>query len=257
MIILKKVIDVCTRVEGHGTVNIFLGNQNEEISNVNFETAIFRGFENILMNKKLLDIPKIASRICGLCYASQSIVSCKTIENMYEVEPLEQSVLLRRLLMAGELIKSHSMHIFFQAFPDLMEIFNESQKILTPYDLIRYDPQLTTNFYELIKIGNEVENIFGGRSVHLITTIPGGVIYRPSRKKIVLARKYFQKSLINLEYIIDKFIQLFSNHTPPEEYTIINPTYIGLNNSRKFDRYIGALLTISLCSILLKLFIPQ
>lgn len=236
---MLKVIDVCKRVEGHGDVKILL--QNDEISLVNFEFEIYRGFENFLIGKKLLDIPKIVSRICGLCYASQAIASCKAIEHIYNIKVSEQTVLLRHLLMSGELIKSHSMNFFFQTLPDLLAIFDFSQKTLTPYELINYDPQLTSNLYELIKIGNEINNLFGGRSVHLISVIPGGVIYSPSRKNISIARKKFQNALNNLEWIIEKFIELFSNQIPPKEYYFPHFIFVGLSNSGNYDRYSGTL----------------
>ena len=236
---LLKIVDVCTRVEGHGTVKILL--QNDEISNVDFEIQSNRGFESFLIGKKLNDIPKIVSRICGLCYASQTIASCKAVENFFNISTPEQSILLRHLLLFGELIKSHSMHFYFQSLPDLFQIFDISQKLFSPYELIRYDSQLTTYIYELIKIGNEIEKIFGGRSVHLITSIPGGIVYLPSRKDISMARKYFQKAKINLEFIIDKFIGVFSNRVPPEEYDLPNVMYMGLNNFGNFNRYSGTL----------------
>ncbi|MFX0188170.1 MAG: nickel-dependent hydrogenase large subunit [Candidatus Hodarchaeota archaeon] len=238
---MKKVIDICTRVEGHGNVNIFLENQNEEISEVNFEISIFRGFENILLRKELLDIPKIISRVCGLCYASQSIASCKAIENLYDIEVPEQSILLRRLLLTGELIKSHSMHFFFHSLPDLLEIFNILENTPSPYEIINYDLHLTTNFYELIKIGNEINKIFGGRAVHCITQVPGGNLYFPSRKNITIARKYLQKAIFSLEWIIEKFIELFSAQTPPIDYELPNCTFFGLHSHGKYDRYSGIL----------------
>ena len=42
-----KVVEVCSRVEGHGNINVYLNNQKDEISHVNFEIGFFRGFENI------------------------------------------------------------------------------------------------------------------------------------------------------------------------------------------------------------------
>ncbi|MFX1446374.1 MAG: nickel-dependent hydrogenase large subunit [Promethearchaeota archaeon] len=238
---MLKVVEVCSRVEGHGNVNLFINNQKDEISHVDFEIRAYRGFEDILIGKKLIDIPKITSRICGLCHASQSIVSCKTIESIYDIGPSERSILLRRLLLAGELIKSHSMHFFFQSFPDLLKIFNIKQKIPSLYELINYNPQLTTNFYELIKIGNDINKIFGARSVHLISPIPGGMVYTPSRKNINITRKYVQKAIINLEWIIEKFIELFSTQTPPIDFELPNLTYFGLHNNGSYDRYSGIL----------------
>ena len=92
---MLKVVDVCTRIEGHGNVKIIL--QDDNISSVDFEVNELRGFEKILIGKRLIEIPRIVSRICGLCHASQSIVSCKAIEHIFNVEPDEQMVLLRKL----------------------------------------------------------------------------------------------------------------------------------------------------------------
>jgi len=143
--------------------------------------------------------------------------------------------------MTGELIKSHSMYLFFQSFPDLLTIFGIWEKNETLYNMLNYNPELTTKFYELIKIGDEIDKIFGGRSIHSITLIPGGVIFNPTKKNITLARKFFQKALINLEWIIEKFIELFSNKNPPEDYLIQNPTFIGMSNNGLYDRYTGIL----------------
>ncbi len=236
---MLKVIDICKRIEGHGDIKILI--QNDEISLVNFEFNIYRGFENFLIGKTLLDIPKIVSRICGLCYASQAIASCKTVEDIYNVKVSEQTKLLRRILMGAELLKSHSMSFFFQTLPDLLSIFNLNQKTTNPYDLINYNPQLTTNIYELIKIGNQINNLFGGRSVHLISLIPGGVIYSPSKKNISIAKKKFQNALINLEWIIEKFIELFSHQPPPKEFCTPNLIYLGLTNFSNYNRYSGKL----------------
>ena len=94
----RKVV-MCTRVEGHGSLRFTI--QKNEILGVYFEIQAFRGFENILLNKKLIDVPRIVSRVCGLCYASHTITSCKAIENIFEFAPSNQAVQLRRLLMIG------------------------------------------------------------------------------------------------------------------------------------------------------------
>ena len=241
MINIKKVIEVCTRVEGHGNINIYMDNQHEEISHVNFEIAPFRGFENILLRKSLLDIPRLTARICGLCHSSQAIASCKAVENIYEVEPSERSILLRRLLMTGELIKSHSIHFFYQSLPDLLEIFNITKATPSFYQLKQYDPQLTACVDDLIKLGSDIDNIFGGRVVHLITLYPGGVIYEPSRKNISLAKKMFQKSLSNIEGVIERFVDIFSKFEPSPHFQLLNQSFLSLNNNGSYDRYAGIL----------------
>ncbi|TXT63901.1 MAG: putative F420-nonreducing hydrogenase [Promethearchaeota archaeon] len=236
---MQKVVELCKRVEGHGKIDIYL--QNDIISEINFDLAAYRGFESILKNKDLLDIPRIASRICGLCHASQSIASCKAIESIFGVRPTEKSILLRRLLMIGELIKSHSMHFFFQAFPDLLYLFGYKTKPPQPNELIQFDADLTTKFYELIKIGNDIDRLFGGRSIHLVTTIPGSTIHSKTLKNIKISSKYLQKAEENLNYIIDRFIKLFSKFSPPNFLDLHNPIYMSLNNNESYDRYDGNL----------------
>jgi len=236
---MKKTVTMCTRVEGHGIINFFL--QKNEISSVNFEIQDIRGFENILLKKKLLDVPRIASRVCGLCYASQTIASCKAIEGMYEIEPANQSIQLRRLLMIGEMINSHSMHFFFQALPDLFVILKGQSNSLSLRELLQFDPQLTSNMFELIKIGKELANIFGGRATHPIAPTIGGVIIAPSKKNIGFARKYLQKAINNIKWTIEKFQENFSQTEPPSDYNLEDFTFLGNHNNEKYDRYSGVL----------------
>ena len=234
---MQKIVEVCKRVEGHGKVEIYL--QKDRVSDINFDLAAYRGFESILKGKNLVDIPKIASRICGLCHASQSIASCKAIEKIYDIKPSQKSVLLRRILMIGELIKSHSLHFFFQALPDLLYLFGYKNHQPEPKELIQFDPDLTTKFYDLIKIGNAIDGLFGGRSIHPITMIPGSTINIDSSKQIKMAERYLQKVEENLEYAIERFVRLFAKFSTPQYFDISTPIYMSLHNNELYDRYDG------------------
>ncbi len=236
---MSKTVDICTRVEGHGSLRFTL--QRNEVSGVYFDISAFRGFENILFHKKLIDVPRIISRVCGLCYASQAIASCKAIESIFELEPSNQSIQLRRLLMIGELINSHSMHFFFQAFPDLFVMLKGQSNPLSLNELLQYDPQLTSKMFELIKFGKELVTIFGGRSAHPITSVIGGISHPPSEKSIGMARKYLQQALNNIKWIIEKFQSLFSRDEPPADLVLKNPTFLAMHDKEKYERYDGLL----------------
>lgn len=236
---MKTTVAMCTRVEGHGDIKIFF--QKNDISNINFEIPTVRGFENILLNKKLIDVPRIVSRVCGLCYASQTIASCKAIENIFEIEPSYQSIQLRRLLMIGELINSHSFHFFFQAFPDLFVLLKGYEKPLSLEELIRYDPQMTGYMFDLIKTGKELVNIFGGRYTHPITPIVGGMANAPPKKSIGVARKYIQKVIENTKWIIEKYQEFIANTTPPDEFNLENQVFLGIQNKGVYNNYLGML----------------
>jgi len=235
---LQKIVEPCRRVEGNGNIKIIL--KRDTIEHVEFEIPEIRGFENILNNKKVQDVPRIVSRICGLCHASQTIVSNKAIEDLYDINPPSQSIILRRILLIGELIKSHAMHYFFQSFPDLLKILN-FQEISNPYELMQFDPQLTSSVFDIIKLGSEIDRIFGGRYVHLISCITGGVIYSPSQININLIRKLLLKGSSHAKYLIENFIKLFSNKTPPGSFDLPKINYLGLSNQGSYDRYKGDL----------------
>ncbi|MHA1753775.1 MAG: nickel-dependent hydrogenase large subunit [Candidatus Helarchaeota archaeon] len=230
-------IDLCTRVEGQG--RIYYSFQNGQISSVNFEVYGFRNFENLLVNKKLIEVPRITSRICGLCHVAQSIVSCKAIENMFNITPSKYTVLLRRLLMTGDHIKSHIAHIFFQTFSDLLYILREEKKNIAPNKIIKYDPEITSHAFNLIKYSSAIVNILGGRFIHPITPAIGGFYYTPSKRNIESLKKYFAESFNSLKIIIIKFIDLFHKISPPDEFSFGNPVFMGLNNDSYFDIYEG------------------
>ncbi|MHA1669939.1 MAG: nickel-dependent hydrogenase large subunit [Promethearchaeota archaeon] len=236
MIKFQKIVEPCKRIEGNGNIKILL--KGNKINHVEFEIPEIRGFENILVKKKVCDIPRIVSRICGLCHASQAIVSNKAIEDIYGINPPSQSIILRRILLIGELIKSHVMHYFFQSFPDLLKIFN-FQEISNPYELMQFNPQLTSSAFNLIKLGSEIDKIFGGRYLHLISCISGGVIYKPSQISINQIRKLLQKGSSNAIYLIENFFKLFSTKTPPSSFDLPEINYLGLSNQGFYDRYKG------------------
>ncbi|MFX1451231.1 MAG: nickel-dependent hydrogenase large subunit, partial [Promethearchaeota archaeon] len=194
---------------------------------------------------------------CGLCYATQTIASCKALETIYGIEPSIQTIFLRKLLMIGELIKSHCLHFFFQTLPDLFVIFKDIKNPLSPNELIHFDPKLTSSIFELLKIGQEISRIFGGRAIHPITPTVGGHFYIPSKKDLGISRKYFQTALNNLEWTIERFEQLFSQKTTPEEYDLPNPVFIGLHKDKKYTRYEGNIRLKQDRSILLDVPIKQ
>lgn len=235
---MKKTVSVCTRVEGHGDLNIFL--DKNEISRVNFELQVIRGFESILKNKKLVDVPRISARVCGLCHAAHAIVSCKTIENMFDIKPSDQSIDIRRLLMVGELINSDSMHFFFQAFPDLVVFLKEKPKALSLNELTQFDPILTANMFELIKMSKELTELLGGRASHFVTPVIGGISRAPSKKTVNIIRKILQKAVNNLKSVIEIYQTKFPDPLP-QEFTLSDPIYMGLQNHGKYDFYEGKL----------------
>ena len=111
-------INQLTRVEGHGKLVVQAA--DGKVGAVRWEvTEAPRFFEMILRGRPWYDAHVLASRICGICSVSHQLASLQATEAAFGLEPSEQTILLRKLLYAGEVIESHSLHIFVLAGPDL------------------------------------------------------------------------------------------------------------------------------------------
>ena len=239
---MKRTINLCTRVEGHGELHFLM--KKDELQAVNFEVSGIRGFEKILTQKKLEDAPRISGRICGLCHVSQSVASLKAAEDIYELEIADQVTNLRRLLMIADHIKSHITHFFFQTFPDLFFIVKGRKTPLNPNELIKFNPELTETIFDLLKSAVAIVNMLGGRAIHPITLAIGGTFHVPDKKELDLVRKNFQKALNNVEFVLNQFIELFLKNSPANYFSLGEVNFMSIENKGQFDIYEGNLKVI-------------
>jgi len=64
---MKQIkIDPVTRLEGHGKIDIFL-NDDGEVANCYFQVPELRGFEQFAVGRPVEEMPRITTRICGVC----------------------------------------------------------------------------------------------------------------------------------------------------------------------------------------------
>ena len=62
-------IDPITRIEGHGKVEIFL-HDDGSVKDCFFQIPELRGFERFVVGRPIEELPRIVTRICGVCPAS-------------------------------------------------------------------------------------------------------------------------------------------------------------------------------------------
>jgi F420-non-reducing hydrogenase large subunit len=224
-------VDICTRIEGHATIEYIMA--KSEIEAVNFRTDVFRGFESILKGKFLLDVPRIASRICGLCHASQAIVSTRAIEGMLSVQPPASARAMRAVLICGELVKSHAMHYYFQGYPDLSEIFHHKQLGLE--ELVRKDPEFTRSMFELVKLGRDVCEGLGGREIHAISPVVGSKAFSLVPKEISQAKKQLEKIRAISRPLLENILKEYAACTPADDFAFKNVAFMALSPANVKD----------------------
>src|SRR3989338_9683322 len=112
-------IDHIDKIEGHMGFEaaLFEGKINEAFLDV-IEGA--RMIEGMVAGRPYEDIPIITARICGVCPVVHNLASIKALEAALGVKVEKIVTLFRKLMLLGEIVQSHSLHIFFLSAPDFL-----------------------------------------------------------------------------------------------------------------------------------------
>ena len=186
---MKRVIrsEHVARIEGHAGFTVELAGSSVEA--VHFDvTEGPRLFEVLLKGRRFDEVAPIVARICAICSAAHTVTSLRATEAAFGVEVSAQTTRLRELLLRGESIESHSLHLFLLALPDCLGYENA---IAMGAD----HPEEVTLGLHLKKLGNEIQEVVGGRAVHPVNLLPGGFGRAPSPEQLVSLRHQLQWAL--------------------------------------------------------------
>jgi len=172
-------IDPVTRIEGRAKITIWLDDRGD-VKDAHFSVFDLRMFEKFLEGRPVEEAPQIVTRICGICPVSHHLASAKACDMLFDVEPTETGTLIRELMHMGQYIHSHSLHFFFLAGPDFFAKGRE-QGLLA---LIREKPEVAKKAIQVRKVGQKIVEKTGGRAIHPVTALPGGVTKKLSKKEV-------------------------------------------------------------------------
>jgi len=176
------------RVEGHGGIFVTVGaDQRVEVDMDIHEGS--RYYEALLLGKRYDEVQGIITRVCAICSAHHTVAALNAIENALGITETHRTRLLRGLLLLGGTIESHALHVFALALPD----FLGHGSVMS---MARTHPDEVSFALRLKQLGNRVQELIGGRSVHPINTLIGGFGMLPSwirleqlRAELVAARE--------------------------------------------------------------------
>ncbi|NUO16167.1 MAG: nickel-dependent hydrogenase large subunit, partial [Planctomycetaceae bacterium] len=167
-------VDYMARVEGEGALDVLI--EDQEVKDVKlriFEPPRF--FEAFLRGREAMEAPDITARICGICPVSHHLAAAKASDALTGQTPPRPASLLRELMHMGQVIQSHGMHFFELAGPDLLLGFDAAPEMRNVVGLIGANPELTVKAVQLRKFGQEIIKTLGGRKIHPVFAVPGGV----------------------------------------------------------------------------------
>jgi len=211
-----------TKIEGHGKLNIDFEKNKAKLIIDEGE----RLFEGLVLGRPYSDIPFIVSRICGVCPTAHYLTSIKALENAFEITPSKTTIILRKILLLGQIAQSHILHTVFLALPDYINVDNIS-------DIAQKCPAEFAAALKIKTVSDKVVEIIGGRPVHPVTPTVGGFTQYPDKKKLAELRDDLQNNLQNVIDLVNFFAQL-------RYPKLIRETkYLAMDNDSEYAFYEG------------------
>lgn len=173
---MKRIkIDPITRLEGHGKIDIFL-NDDGEVENCYFIIPELRGFEKFVQGRPVEEMPRITTRICGVCPEAHHMAAAKACDAVYHVEIPSAAKKLRELLYTTFFTADHTVHFYALGGPDFVvgpEAPKAERNLLGLINVVGIEAGK-----KVIKLRSLAQNIIqtlGGKKIHQVTSLPGGV----------------------------------------------------------------------------------
>lgn len=146
-----------------------------------------RFVEKILLGKSYYSAPIITSRICGICPVIHNVTSVKAVEDACGIIVSDQINNLRQLLLAGQMIQSHALHLYLLVLPDFVGASSS-------FELQNSQPELFLNAVKLKHLADEIVKTIAGRAVHPVSNVPGGFKHFPRKSELKNLLKIAQEA---------------------------------------------------------------
>ena len=115
---MKRIsVDHLARVEGNGGISATI--DGKTVTEVKF--IINEGprlIEKLTVGRTPDEDVSMSPRICAICSISHKNAVIRAMENALSVKVSPKVTLLRELMHMGEMIESHSLHVYYLALPD-------------------------------------------------------------------------------------------------------------------------------------------
>jgi len=209
---MKKIsIDHLSRVEGNGGISAVI--EGKKVTDVKF--SIYEGprlVERLTLGKTPEEDVNIVPRICAICTLSHKYAALRAMEKALSVKVPEKVSLFRELMHLGEMIESHSLHLYYLALPDYVGFPNA----IAMASKFEFEVKIAL---EMKEFGNHIMKTASGRFIHGENPVIGGFGKYPSEEDLI----WIKARAIQFMPFVYKTVSLFCEldyPDCPEEETI-------------------------------------
>ncbi len=181
------------RVEGDLKVSVEV--DNDIVTDAWCTGTMYRGFENIMIDRSPLDSLVVTPRICGICSTAHLTAAAKALDMVYNVNVPDNAKRVRNITLIVEQLQNDIRHTFFLFMSDFTsQIYREHplfENAVQRYKVLKCSTTVET-IRESKKI-LEIIAILGGQWPHSSFMVPGGVISVPSVNDINQCRHLLRR----------------------------------------------------------------
>ena len=235
----KLTIHPLSRIEGHASVTINLDDKGE-VTNAHFHATELRGFEKFLEGAAVEEAPRITPRICGICPTVHHLASAKAVDEIFGAQVPETALKLRRLLDSGQFIHSHALHLFLLAMPDYILGPDYNPALRNVVGLVQANPDLAKMAVEGRKIGQRITEETGGKPIHPVSAVPGGMSFALSKEKQAELEAMAKRSVEIARTAWPVVMQQMDRYAEMvNSVGLMQSDFVGMTNGGKLEFYDG------------------
>ena len=171
----KISIDPITRLEGHGRIDLFL-NEDGGLANAYLVVPELRGFEKFSEGRPVEEMPRITQRICGVCPIAHHVAAAKAGDAVYHVQIPSAAAKIRELMYSAFFVADHATHFYVLGGPDFVVGPDAPKSERNILGVVRkVGKEIGGQVMDAIKANHEITAIIGGRYIHPVGALIGGV----------------------------------------------------------------------------------
>jgi F420-non-reducing hydrogenase large subunit len=167
------VIQPVSRIEGHAKVTIQLDDTGN-VQDTHVNVIELRGFEKFCIGRPVEEMPRITSRICGVCPWSHHLASGKTCDAVFGVEPPPAGKKLRELCNSIAFMEEHILHFYFLAGADFIMGPDADPSVRNVIGIIGKVPDVAKKVVRVRHMCAKMLEIIAGKSIHPDAVVPAG-----------------------------------------------------------------------------------
>jgi F420-non-reducing hydrogenase large subunit len=227
---MKKVsIDPITRLEGHGKIEIFMDDQGD-VANVYLQIPELRGFEKFCVGRPVEEVPRIVTRICGVCPTAHHMASAKAVDAVYHVDIPSAARKLRELHYSVYYVYDHTLHFYYLGAPDFVvgpTAPAAKRNVLGVIEKVGLD--IGKAVIEHRRFAQDMQILIAGRSTHPVWCIAGGVSKGLTKENVVELKDKGAKCLEFAKFSLKLF----------DDVVLANKAYVELILSQGYRLEVG------------------